>query len=465
MTDSHHHQPPTNNLPPVPRIALAVAIALRLAVPLIAWVCGTAPTFFHEPDTKAYLLISQSLLESGRFERAGEPEVFRTPGYPVLLLTAVALDRVEIVTIALQIALSIGTVLLAYRLAWALYQRRDIASAAAWFAACEPSAILYASKLLTETLFTFLFLAGLYLVVCYLQGGRARTLLAAGVCFAAATYTRPVGYYFALFVALLLLARLFLERELFSRRSLPAFAYLLLVVALIVPWQVRNHQQTGYAGFSSWPVNALTYYSSIVRQREPGDSLIAAMSRARFLDDVEFREAHPEQAPWTPAQRFAAQEEAAWPAFRAAPGSTFRVYLQGVAATMTDNGMTIVQGLAGPLLPHDDDAAAKAPLGHLGRVGRALVRRPAFVLIYAMLQAILLGYIGFAVWGLVANRNHGRWEALLLLAAALYLLLVSGGPFGSHRMRVPIMPLISTFAAAGLCHVKAIVERRRARRE
>lgn len=447
--------------PGLPHGALLAALTLRLAIPLLAYACDTSRTFFHEPDTRAYLLTSESLLETGRFERAGEPEVFRTPGYPLFLLPGVALGRATLYAVVAQIALGLCTVVLVQRLAWLLFARRDIASAAAWLAACEPISILYASKLLTETLFTLLFACGVYGAAAYLRYDRLRALLVAAVMLAAATYVRPVAYYCAPLLMFLLAARTLWSGERRRVRAAHVVAFALLTVAAIAPWQVRNYVRAGYSGFTSWPVNAITYYATIVRESQPRDSLTVAMSRARFLDDVEYRDAHAEQAAWSPSERFAWQEDAARPVFRAAPGTTARIYIQGVASTVLDNGMSVFQGLVGPWIPVDDDQAAKAELSTLGRVWRAVQVRPAFVALYAVLQTVVLGYIGLATLGVASRRAVSRAAIFVVLAAIAYLLFVSGGPFGSHRMRVPIMPLVSTLGGAGLCLVLEVLHRRR----
>lgn len=451
------------SVPSVPRTVLAVALALRLAVPLIAWACGTAPLFFYEPDTKAYLLTSQSLLETGRFERAGEPEVFRTPGYPLFLMSGIALDRVTHYAIAMQMATSLGTVVLAHRLTWLLFERRDVATVAAWLVACEPISVLYTAKLLTETLFTFLFVFSIERVVAYVRWSRGRDLFFAGLLLAAATYTRPVGYYFAPVLIALLLSRLARFSEQRARRIVHLAAFAILIVATIVPWQIRNYRQTEYAGFSSWPIDALTYYSKIVQKRLPGESLTQAMHGVRFLDDVEFAEERYEESYWPLAQRFAWQKQKALVVLRGDPATTAIVYGQGVAATAIDNGMSVAQGLLGDWIPADDDWLAKAKLTTLGRVGRAIKLRPAFVLLYVLLQAIVVGYIVLTALGMAGGRQVSQLGLAIVCVAIFYLLLVSGGPFGSHRMRVPMMPLMSVFAAAGLCRLKEVVERRRAR--
>lgn len=128
-----------------------------------------------------------------------------------------------------------------------------------------------------------------------------------------------------------------------------------------------------------------------------------------------------------------------------------------MAGTAFDNGFAIVQGLLGDWIPTDDDRAAKAGLDRLGRVARAMTNRPQFVVVYAVLSTIVLSYIALAVLGMVRGRPVGHGALLVVAAAIAYVLLLNGGPFGSHRMRVPIMPLVSVVAGAGWCRVREIL--------
>lgn len=56
----------------------------------------------HAPDTSGYLEPAAEMLSAGTFTRGGKPEIVRTPGYPLLLLPGLLVDRVEDVTVLLQ---------------------------------------------------------------------------------------------------------------------------------------------------------------------------------------------------------------------------------------------------------------------------------------------------------------------------------------------------------------------------
>lgn len=116
------------------------------------------PAAFTAPDTRTCGGPATELLHHGTFTTQGRPEVFRTPGYPLLLLPGLGTGQLTAVTIAIQIALSLLTVagVFALALAVTVTENARAAAAAAGVYAVEPLSVEYASLLLTETLFTAL---------------------------------------------------------------------------------------------------------------------------------------------------------------------------------------------------------------------------------------------------------------------------------------------------------------------
>ena len=87
--------------------------------------------------------------------------------------------------------------------------------------------------------------------------------------------------------------------------------------------------------------------------------------------------------------------------------------------------------------------------GIVAVVGRLFKERP--VLFWSnLLLGLLLGlYYLLSAIGLLSGRFDAP-AAVLLLAVAAYFVLVSGGPAGENRFRLPIMPIVCLFAGAGL---------------
>ena len=140
-------------------------------------------------------------------------EIRRPPGYPLLLTLGVLADRIAAVTIAVQILLGTATVWMV-----ALLARRvigagtgDASRFSLWAAAAyalDPLSILYPSLLLTETLFTAVFVVHLLALLRFLETRAVGTAALAGVLAAVSTFVRPVAYFWPFIATAIMLCTL-----------------------------------------------------------------------------------------------------------------------------------------------------------------------------------------------------------------------------------------------------------------
>lgn len=439
-------------------LVLAVAIGLRLAVPLLGWALAPAP-LWHEPDTAGYLTAAEQLVHTGSLGTDERPEIVRTPGYPLLLAIGVAFEHVNAVTIALQIVLSCLTVWLVYAAALSMFERRQIALLSAWFCACEPLSILYASKLLSETLFTTLVAAAMWLLAKDARRPAWLMLLAAALLMAAAAFVRPIAYFLPGWLAILLI---FAGWPGLRWRSLARSAAFYAVAMLpLAAWQVRNFRLAGYASFSAISDINLYYYEAVpVFAAERGlnpRELPALQAELGFHDDAAYLRRHPDQRSWSPAERFAWLRSEAGRVLRAHPVTAFRVHSAGILHTLTDSGRNAYTHFFG--LEHDSRQARPPPQSIVERFVAAVRHKPLVVLIHGLLAVTLVVYLGLALAGLATSavrRSPATWPAL---AIGIYLLSMSGGPAGYHRFRLPLVPVISLLAANGWLAARAIRSR------
>src|ERR1700730_5691833 len=190
---------------------LGLALLLRIILPVLGYYHTRDVTMFYTPDTETYVSPARELITHHRFYSFGsktllgvfpqaEPEIFRTPGYPLLLIPGLLLNRLELVTTSIQIMLGCLTMYMVYRTAQLLFECEKVAIVAATLYAIEPVSILYTSKLGTETLFAALGMVWLYFLLKYSKDTSYgicsfRTVLAASI------YVRPLGYFLPLIAA------------------------------------------------------------------------------------------------------------------------------------------------------------------------------------------------------------------------------------------------------------------------
>ncbi|MGH7136223.1 MAG: ArnT family glycosyltransferase, partial [Pirellulales bacterium] len=411
---------------------VAVAVGLRVLLPLFALAIARTGPQFREPDSETYLRVADEWLQTGRFAVLGKPEILRTPGYPFLLLPGIAVGRVDLVTIALQVLLACLTVWLVYRIAM-LVSSQKTALIAAWLFACEPLSVLYTSKLLGETFFTTLVTAALFLLALYVTSQSWRPLLAAAACVSAAAYVRPVAYYLPVWLALSLLLVLWRQASDRRRLALHATGFLALATALVAPWQVRNWIEAGYAGFAAISDQNLYFYEALPILAEHEGLAPAQSNRARReageLDMAVYLRRHPEQAGWTAAAHYRYLRREALRTIRAHPLAWARIHWSGMLLTLTDSGRNGWLSFFG-LLDTSSPSNAAPPRGFWQRLTAAASRQPLVLAIHLLLAAILATYLLLALAGILSSLRQS--EALLLFSAALYLLLLSGGDAGYH---------------------------------
>lgn len=124
------------------------------AFPILVYLRTRDTGRFYAPDTESYVKPAQELINHHRFYSEGTPEIVRTPGYPLLLTPGLALNRLWVVTLVVQIVLSSLTIYLVYRTAKTLFNSERASLIAATLYSVEPLSIIYTSLLLSETLFT-----------------------------------------------------------------------------------------------------------------------------------------------------------------------------------------------------------------------------------------------------------------------------------------------------------------------
>ncbi len=193
------------------------------------------------------------------------PDALRSPGYPAFLW-AIWDERLSFMlwrTRFVQGVLDVGTVLLVFLLGcralpfgWAL--------AAGLLTALSPHLISATTYLLTETLFTFLMVLGLWLTV--LAAERAWLAPLAGAALGAAALTRPTLQYLILLVPPLLLWYAG------WRRGWRTAAALVLGFAVVfAPWIVRNIAVIGQPSDSRLAVNTLHHgmYPDLSYRNDP----------------------------------------------------------------------------------------------------------------------------------------------------------------------------------------------------
>lgn len=456
-----------------PRLAgpLIAAVAVRLGlIGLLIVRLGAGALSLS--DTASYLEPGRNLLLHGRFVADGVPDLVRTPGYPLFLaITSLA----GLPTAALvNIALSLVSLFLVWKLSRALFDDERIALGAAWIFAFEPISVTHSVALLSDTLFLVLFLLSAERLISFLRNHDLRSLAAAGLWLAAATFVRPITYYlpFALALALCLM----LARAPALRWKAPA-VLLISTLPWFAVWQLRNWVETGYAGFSS--IREINLYFDVAAD------VTARIEHRPFLDvrrqlgyfdftnnsgqfylSPAYIALHPEQAGWSQGQRLAYMHSEALHVIQAHFGVYVRGCLESFFKLVIDRGSGSFDTLMNP----GDSGYLESLVKDKGVAGGAVALARAYPWVAAgkaVFAIMLIGLYSFAARGLFLAVHRTPPGTVnnsclgLLLATSLYFLAVSAAGSGSMpvgRFRLPVMPVVCSLAAAGLSRTKIDVQ-------
>jgi 4-amino-4-deoxy-L-arabinose transferase-like glycosyltransferase len=402
---------------------LGLAVLLRLAVLLAA---AGSPQRYWSQDDRDYIGLAFHL-HAGYFGDSGywfDRGLLRTPVFPFTLRAIFDIFGTHYVAVvAFNALVGTATAFLTYRLARLLLPDR-YALGAAFLVAIDPASIVFSNLMLTETLFAFLLTAALLLLVLGLEREQAWPAAAAGVVLGVGILTRPVAEYLPLVLGLILYA---------TRRRVAVVLAAALVAGAAIPagaWAIRNHAKTGVATISTIDGHNMLNFRAYGALRESGWSKRRA---TRYIAAELASRTHPGE---NAAQISKTQLSLGVHILLQHPTGAFKSWARGEGKL-----------LVGP---------AKTETATL-LTGREQVRGAWLHALIGLNAAITIAVLALAVAGVATARSFELW---ILIAAAAYLIVISGGPEAYSRFRVPVTPVLAILAATG---GRALLEKTRRR--
>lgn len=215
-------------------------------------------------DARLYYFYGLNLLEHGTFSREfpitqkpPKADAFVAPVFPLAITPFLEFPPTDkmVVNIGLvQALLGACTIFLTYLLVIRVAGPMAALAAAA-LTAVSPHLISLTTYMLTETLFTFVMMAGLVAAVHAIHSGRQWLAVGAGVLLGVAALTRSTLEYFPLFLLAALALPLFRQLQRPQWRSLLVLA--LTALAVLAAWKIRNVLSVGAASDPSLMIATL----------------------------------------------------------------------------------------------------------------------------------------------------------------------------------------------------------------
>ena len=369
---------------------VALAVGLRVAM--------AAVHPMEQPDSHDYNILGKQLSVAGAYVVDGKYCV-RMPGYPAFLgLLLAVTGRSMDAALILQAAVSGLMVLSVYWL-----ERRictGVGLLAALLVAIDPLSVAFSAAVLSETTFTMLMLLGLVIVLRLVEGGRFWWWLLLGLVWAAAVYVRASALYMVM--PLTVVAAWWGLAGKFRRIAGPVAACGIVLLAL-APWQLAHIAQFRAGFFALTSLEGISLYEAVYPDADgsPKQNLLQPTRAMQNMNEMERNDE------WS---------REAWRFIRQDPGRIAWLGVRKIARTWN------------PLF--NTSELQSWPIQAVS----AAWHIPLFLL---------------AVAGIFGRSISGRIKTVLLIPV-VYFTLVHALYLGSVRYRVPLMPLVCIFAAAGL---------------
>ena len=224
--------------------AILVGVVVLVAIVVRARFLAAGPPTFVTPDSDDYLWPGYALASGLGFE----PELRRTPLYPIFIAAVLAAGGNLATLAAVQHGLGVVTAGLTFglgRVAFGSIAGRPAGLLAGLMAALSGPLVVYEHYLMSEALFTLTLTLGLLVLVIALRRPTARWLLGAGGAIALTGLTRPIGQAVVpIALCLPFLLALPAWRIGLKRAALVAVG----IVLVMAPWTIRNLAMHGTTG-------------------------------------------------------------------------------------------------------------------------------------------------------------------------------------------------------------------------
>jgi 4-amino-4-deoxy-L-arabinose transferase-like glycosyltransferase len=409
------------------RIPVAASLLARgFWIAVARWRRG--PEAFVVPDSASYWLLSHNLVRGAGFtDWFGNPELFRTPGYPAALLPGVLIGAPISYAIALNVAISVVLVIATFCLARRLLRDERRATACAFVVAIEPTMLTWSLKMMPETLLALCLLLFASAATARTDGTRRAIILSAAAAFAlcAAAYVKPVAYPL---VCVAVVGALVTPANGWRHRLTRFVAFASVSAALLLPWHVRNARATGYAGFSTIMERAV-YLSAGGAVAAQQQHLSFEEMRQKMIDREQVR------ARVDPQRQARMRREGA-SRIASAPLAFALIHGRGMLRTMLDPGAVEYLRVTGL---YDQGARAVADREGWRKLARAY---PLAFWMSIVLAAALLPLIVLPLVAITRLRRDIRASFFVLAMIAGYVIVAGGGVHGSNRFRVAAVPLL-----------------------
>jgi 4-amino-4-deoxy-L-arabinose transferase-like glycosyltransferase len=381
-------------------------------------------------DAGGYHSMALGLLSEKSFNSVGS---VRTPIYPMFLATCYLISGKTIwFALLVQIVVNLLTIFTAYKIALEFFSKR-IALLTMFLLAIDYHQAELAVCLMTDTLFSFIFIVSIYFLCIGLKRNHIIKYMAISGCFLGlATLTRPISYLFPVAAVFFIICYILFTKKNDTARSkvklstIYSLYYVLAFLLIIAPWLYRNYSLYKEAKLTSLAgVNLLLYNVAITEADRSGQSF--KETKAYFMQKA----------------YEAGCDTAEYYSFANSP------ILSQIAIEYIKNNFLLyckshLKGMVNLFYNFERFSEMKTLSGF------AKYKNIGFLIYFGIIYF-------FSIWGVVSAIEKKYIIALLFFLIIIYFDFITG-VVGDPRYEVPIMPFIYILCAVGFYRFYDIIK-------
>lgn len=387
------------------------------------------------------VVLAKNLVENRVFSRSleapFEPDVWRTPGYPIFVAIFYSLFGNFYSVLLGHLLLLFLTVILIFKIAKKLFgQKWAILLSVIYI--LLPDTILSASALFNENLFVFIFVTFIYVFFfkefksIYVKWALTGFLLALSV------YVRPASLYILLFFIPGIFIFYFNKSEINKKHLYAAILLVVVFLSTLAPWVIRNKNEVGVFSFAStgpfvlFRQNAAQFYASLTGM----DNVSARKTLLKMANIPEGKNSLvPQDLKYSDQLK-----DISFKVIMMDPFKYVVFHLSSFIPFFTSSGINAYIGFVEDMMPEFYRAPEPSLIQALNPFSW-----PVLVIViknhgWTLLENIFWGVIAiFAFLSLFKSKDVRLYRLFMVLI--LYFAVVTG-PIAHARYRIPVEPLL-----------------------
>jgi len=370
-------------------------------------------------------------------------DAFRTPGYPAFMaLVYSVFGNHPYAVLFIQIFLNLASVALMYKIGQELFSDKAGFIAAVLFS-LDPHHIIFINYLLTETLYTTVFLAGLFYLIRGLKTNQVRYFIVSGGIYGISTLVRPISQYYIAGILLFLLIRNYKNWKNGLRMAVLLLAAYCMVIA---PWCYRNYHTFGHFAVSNIKGYNLLFWNASYYEAKRQHKTINQINDG-FLVELK-------KMGWTPESNPFDKEkldgELAAKIIKAHFADYLKTHLTGTVKIHLSLGtQSLTEVLHIPAKKWTEEE--KYTNGVMVLAKKFFATKTIYEIVLGLFVALFLivvySFSVIGIWDMVKQKQV--LLMLFLLGSAGYFALISG-IISYARYRLPSMPFYILLASVGM---------------